>query len=117
MNTRPWSSFVSSHQPRASCKSVTQLYCENNVVLSILAQSPKHSAWGGLRGAEREYVNDPLNCCDEPGAFDGRNTAMSALPSPSKSAGEGISSAMPKLTDEKLPSEEFKIYQVPDDGR
>ena len=40
--------------------------------------------------------------------------AMSALPSPSKSAGTGLSPAMPNCAEVTPPSEERRMYQAPD---
>src|SRR5580765_785897 len=48
---------------------------------------------------------------------DGRNTAGSVFPSASKSAGIGMSPAVPNGNEKKLPSSLRSMYQKPSDGR
>ena len=57
---------------------------------------------------ERRYHHEPS---------DGRKIAMSVLPSPSKSAGTGLSPSAPNWMIDVPEPPEFRIYQVALEGR
>src|SRR5688500_3678242 len=61
-----------------------------------------------------KYPNPVLRMCQFPS--DGRYTATSAFPSPSKSPTTGLSPATPNPTGENVPFES-RVYQVPVEGR
>jgi hypothetical protein len=57
-----------------------------------------------------------LECLMYQAPVDGRKTAMSVFPSPSKSPGTAMSPTPPQRADKDTP-EVARIYQVPVDGR